>query len=176
MDLFGGFDDVEKELYAERVIAQTLSAAINLETLVLATIGNDVKWEWDDDHFKMILGGCKMPRLVTFRLSNFNITEAGTTAFLQESLGIRHMSLDQVNMIPGSGSWENVFQTINDNLALEAFESGSLYGGVTVAGFEHRKYQTDRMIDNFLFGNGLSPFRKAALEVAAANQKSLSEF
>lgn len=132
MDLFGGFDDVENELYAEQVIAQTLSAAINLETLVLATIGNDVKWEWDDDHFKMILGGCKTPRLVTFRLSNFNITEAGMTAFLQESLGIRHMSLDQVNMI--SGSWENVFQTIKDTLALESFESGSLHGALAWQG------------------------------------------
>ena len=160
-------DDVENELFSERVIARTLSAAINLETLVIAAIVNIIDLT-EHDYFKMILGGCKMPRLVTFRLSNITITEAGMTAFLQESLEIRHMSLDQVNMI--SGSWENMLRTIKDTLALESYQSGRIYGGVTVAGFERWKYQTDRSIDSFLFGDGPNPFRKAALEVAAASQ------
>lgn len=160
-------------LYLEGVIAGTLSGAINLESLTIEMIGNNMHLDEEDQDtcmtFESILGGCKMPRLVTFRLSNLTITETGMTAFLQESLGIRHMSLDQVNMI--SGSWENMFQTIKDTLALESYQSGSLYGGVTVAGFEHWKYQSDRLIDKFLFGDGPNPFRKAALEVAAANHK-----
>lgn len=65
-------------------------------------IGNDVQSEEDDDiltTFKMILGGCKMPKLVRIGLGCFAITEAGVTTSLQNSQRIRHMSIPDIKIV-----------------------------------------------------------------------------
>lgn len=67
-----------------------------------------------------------------------------------------------------SGSWENVFQNIKATLPLKSFESRGLHGGVTEL-FHARfgwKHESDRVIENFFFGDDLNPFSNAALEDA----------
>ena len=112
--------DVEEELYMDQVVAKTLSAAINLKSLVIELISELVHEEDGGPDkittFGMILGGCKMPKLVNLGLSCFPITEAGMTTFLQDSPEIRRMSLDDVEIV--LGSWEKVFQTLKDDLLL----------------------------------------------------------
>ena len=117
-------DDFIDELYSERVIGRTLSAASNLTSLV-----TELKEEEDRDpltNFKMILEGCKMPRLVNFGLRSLAFTEAGMETFLQHSKGIRHMSLMNVKMT--SGSWRSMFHNIKSSLALETVELKRLHG------------------------------------------------
>ena len=177
-------DVVNGELFPQRVIAQTLSAAINLESLMIEIIGNYVQWEEEEEDqdarttFEMILGSCKMPKLVTLGLSRFTTTEAEMTTFLQDSQGIRHMSLDDVKII--SGSWEDVFRNMKATLPLKSFESRGLHGGVTElfdASFGW-KHETDRAIEKFLFGDGPNPFSNAALKDAEMENENLllSEF
>ena len=164
--------DVEEELYMEQVVAKTLSAAINLKSLMIELIGKLVHEQIGGQDttttFGMILGGCKMPKLVTFGLSRFPITEVGMTTFLQDSPEIRHMSLDHVKMF--SGSWGNVFQTIKDKLPLETIKTKGLRGGTELSGAGpfREKYETGPSIEQFLFGNGINPFSKVALDGAAA--------
>lgn len=169
-------NDVNDKLYLERVVAKTLSAAINLKSLLINLIGRLVHWKQAGQDttttIKMILGGCKMPKLVTLGLSCFPITEVGMTTFLQDSPEIRHMSLDHVEMV--SGSWENVFRTIKDNLPLETFKTKDLLGGITElfrANSICGRYEPGPSIEQYLFGDGPNPFCKAALEAAAAETK-----
>lgn len=50
----------------------------------------------------MILEGCRMSKVVTFSLGSFTMTEADTTAFPQDSPGIRRMSLYDVDTMSDS--------------------------------------------------------------------------
>ena len=156
-------EDARYEVYWERAVAQTLSAAINLETLLIEIID---AWEMFD-HFETVLGGCKMPKLMTLGLKRFTVTEAGMKTFLHDSQGIRRMSLDDVEMV--IGSWVHIFQMIKDELSLESFESRGLRGGIVKivgAGFDGQRYEPSTAVKEFLFGDGINPYSKAALEAA----------
>lgn len=167
--------DVEHEIYMERTIAKTLSAAINLRSLVIEVI--DTAGELADDDtpttFKMGLEGCKMPRLTTFGLSQFSFTQAEMTNFLQHSQGIREISFKHVEVT--SGSWEMLFCTIKD-LPLKAFEFENLRGGVAElfkAGFDCGMYEPYPAIKNYLSADGLNPFSIPALEQQAMKNEDL---
>lgn len=79
-------DDNLYELYTDRVIARSLSAAINLKSLVIESIDHTIEPEAEYQHapttFEMILEGCDMPKLVTFGLGNSAFREAEMTIFL----------------------------------------------------------------------------------------------
>ena len=120
-DAYDADEDVgslSKKIYQKRAIARTLSAAINLESLVIDMIKNNIQWESEGEviTFAMVLGGCEMPRLEKFELSGLSLTEAGMTAFLQVSKGIRHLKFNHLRMV--EGSWENMRRFINDHLPL----------------------------------------------------------
>lgn len=164
--------DIDNKLYSERLVAKTLSAAINLKSLIIELAGELTPEEGAQDRtttFDMILRDCKMPKLVTFNLRCFSINEVEMTTFLQHSHEIRYMSLDEVEMV--SGFWENVFQTIKDNLPLKTITIMDLYGGTELSreeSFGGSPFGGSPAIEKFLFGDGLNPFSKAALEVVAA--------
>ena len=172
MDDWSVTSDADDKLYLERVVAKTLSAAINLKSLMIKLIDMLVHEEDGGQDttttFEMILGDCKMPKLVTFGLSCFPITELGMTTFLKDSPGIRHMSLDDVEMV--SGSWEIMFQTIKAKLPLETIKIRGLRGGSELFGARPfgLEYDSGASIEVFLFGDGLNPFCKVALDGAAA--------
>ncbi|CAF9936684.1 hypothetical protein IMSHALPRED_010858 [Imshaugia aleurites] len=154
-------DDDSESLFWEGIVAPTLSAAINLELLRIGLVNNDVVWD-KEDYFNLIVGGCKMPKLVTFGLSYFTFTEEGMTNFLRNSQRIRHMSLEYAGL--RSGSWENLFQTVKNTMSLESFKSRRFYG----AGLDGMGYRSDPAIQRFLFGDGPNPFSRAALKDTAA--------
>ena len=159
--------DIDNKLYSERLVAKILSAAINLKSLMIELTGELPPAERGQDRtttFEIILGDCKMPKLVTFGLRCFTISEVGLTTFLQDSPGVHHMSLEEVAMI--SGSWGNVFQSIKDKLPLKTVEIKDLYEGAELSDAE--SFDGGPPIEQFLFGDGPNPFRKAALEDAAA--------
>lgn len=172
MDDFGVTSGVDNKLYVELVVAKTLSAAVNLKSLMIELIG---ELAHDEDGgqdttttFGMILGDCHMPKLVTLGLSRFPITEVGMTTFLHDSPGIRHLSLDDIEIV--SGSWENMFQTIKDDLSLETIQTRRLDGGTELfrAGHFRTGYEPGPLVEKFLFGDGLNPYCKIALENAEA--------
>lgn len=154
--------DVRSELFSKRVIARILSAAINLKVLKIEMIGTCIDLDPDPLTFQMILGGCKMPKLVTFGLIDFTVTEAEMKAFLLHSREIRHMSLDKVDMV--SGSWESVFQAIKDTLPLESFVSKDLSGGATDL-FDLDYFRADTIMKGFLFEDGPSPFSNGGYDI-----------
>ena len=146
--------DEDDESFLEPVIAQTLRITT----------------------FKLVLEGCKIPRLRTFGLTDFSVPEDGMTDFLQHSQGIRHLSLDDVRLT--SGSWEDMFKTIKDNLSLETFEFDYLQGGVaelTKAGFTCEAYQPYPAIEEFLLRDGPNPFSVEVLEYAATSVPYLKD-
>ena len=168
----------EDEIYSDRVIARTLSAAINLKSLVIESIDASIESEKEYRHtpttFQMILEGCDMPKLVTFGLGNSAFREAEMTNFLHNSQQIKHMSFHDLTLI--SGSWENMFHTIKGSLALERFEFESLQGGLkqlSKAGFDCTEYEPYPAIEKFLLGGGPNPFSVAALEHAATENQYL---
>ena len=172
---FGLFGD---EISSDRVIARTLSAAINLKSLVIEAIEASIESEKEYRHtpttFQMLLEGCDMPKLVTFGLGNSAFREAEMTNFLQNSQQIKHMSFHDLTLI--SGSWENMFHTIKGSLALERFEFESLQGGLkqlSKAGFDCTEYEPYPAIEKFLLGGGPNPFSVAALEHAAMENQYL---
>ena len=172
LDFHTYYYNEDDESFLEPVIAQTLSAAINLESLMIELMDTGFDDEQEDQGittFELVLEGCKMPRLRTFGLTDFSVPEDGMTDFLQHSQGIRHLSLDDVRLT--SGSWEDMFKTIKDNLSLETFEFDNLQGGVaelTEAGFICEEYQPYPAIKEFLLGDGPNPFSVEALEYAAS--------
>ena len=167
-------DDVKDELFAERAVAQVLSAAINLTSLVIEfrdDFFRDEQWNhYVPAIFGVILEGCKMPRLVTFGLSSFVITETGMTTFLQHSQGIQHISFNNVKMT--LGSWGNMFQSIKGNLTLKTAELKRLhevFKELRMAHFDFKKNKpypgvTYPEINKYLLGDGPNPFHNAALE------------
>ena len=174
---FHYFDGLH-EILSDRVIARTLSAAINLESLVIESKDHTIKREEEYQHtpttFEMILEGCDMPKLITFGWGNSAFREAEMTNFLQHSQRIKHMSFHDLTLI--SGSWENMFHTIKGGLALESFKVKCLYGGVaelSKAGFDCALYEPYAAIEKFLSGGGPNPFSIAALEHAATENQYL---
>ena len=170
--------DFHNEIYSDRVIARTLSVAINLKSLVIESIDHTIKCEEEYQHtpttFEIILEGCDMPKLVTFGFGNSAFREAEMTTFLQHSQGIKHMSFHDLTLI--SGSWEKMFHTIKGSLALKTFKFKSLEGGVaelSKAGFDCKEYEPYPAIERFLFGSGPNPFSVAALEHAATEDQHL---
>ena len=167
----------EDEIYSDRVIARTLSAAINLESLVIEVIGRPIGWEGEEHTptaFELILGGCDMPKLVTFGLDNSAFTEEAMTKFLQHSQRLKHLSFLDVELM--SGSWEKMFDTIKGSLALETFHFEFLHGGIaelSEAGFDCEDYEPFPAIEKFLLGAGPNPFSVAALEYAATENQYL---
>lgn len=155
----------EDEIYSHRVIARTSSAAINLESMVIELIENDIERAGKEHtltSFEMILEGCKMPKLVTFGLDSSALTKKGPTKFLQHSQRIKHLSFLAVRLM--SGSWERIFHTIKGSLALETFEFKSLQGGVaelSKAGFDCKEYEPYPGFENSLLGGGPNSFSVA---------------
>ena len=171
-------DDFHDEIYSDRVIARTLSAAINLKSLVIDSIDHTIECEEEYQDtpttFEMILEGCDMPKLVTFGFGNSAFREAEMTIFLQHSQGIKHMSFHDLTLI--SGSWEKMFHTIKGSLALKTFKFKSLQRGVaelSKAGFDCKEYEPYPAIEKFLFGSSPNPFSVAALEHAATENQHL---
>lgn len=150
------------DIHSVRIVTQTLSAAINLESLMIEFV--DIHTDWEDELFEKILGGCKMHKLMKLGLKCFTMTEAGMTAFLQDSQRIRRMSLDMI--ILTSGSWENMLETIKTSLPLESFDMGVIFEGVIFEGFPEisKEYKVGPAIEEFLFGDGPNPSSNAALE------------
>ena len=172
--LDGSYDNI----YSDRVVAQTLSAAVNLQSLVIESIDHTIEREEAYQHtpttFEMILEGCDMPKLITFGWGNAAFREAEMTNFLQHSQRINHLSFHNLTLI--SGSWEKMFHTIKGSLALENFEFKTLQGGVaelSKAGFDCEKYEPYPAIEKFLLGGGPNPFSVAALEHAATENQYL---
>ena len=170
-------DDLD-EICTDRVIARTLSAAVNLKSLVIDTVDHHIKREAEYQHapttFETILEGCDMPNLLSFGLGNSAFREAEMIIFLQHSQRIKHLSLRDLTLI--SGSWENMFHTIKGILALETFEFESLRGGVaelSQAGFDCTEYDCYPAIEKFLLGGGPNPFSVVALEHAATENQYL---
>lgn len=155
-------DGAGDDICSERTVTQTLSAAINLESLMIDIVAIGPNYWEDEQLFETILGGCKMPKLMKLGLRWFTITEAGMTTFLQDSQRIRRMSLHDVTMT--SGSWENMLETIKISLPLESFDSGPIFGGVPKVSQE---YKVGPAIEEFLFSDGPNPFSSAALEEEA---------
>ena len=175
---FNYLDEFHDEIYSDGVIARTLSAAINLKSLVIETIDHIIEYEEGDQDtpttFEMILEGCDMPKLVNFGLGNSAFREAEMTIFLQHSQGIKHMSFHDLTLI--SGSWEKMFHTIKGSLALESFQFESLQGGVaelSKAGFDCKEYEPYPATEKFLLCDGPNPFSVAALEHAATENQYL---
>lgn len=162
--------DVEDELCTEKVVAEFLSAAINLTSLDIDLQDNIITYEDEENFsrpitFEMILGGCKMPRLVTLGLINFLFTEASLTTFLQHSQGIQHMSIENARMI--SESWASMFQSIKGSLALKTVELGRLYGVTQefpAGQCSSSIFERYPPIQKYLLGDGPSPFSGAGLE------------
>ena len=161
--------DFEHEIFSDRVVAQTLCAAINLKSLVI-TAGDDMDFGREDwaevTGFTVILGGCKMTKLVSLKLCCINFTEAEMTTFLQNSRGIRRMSLNDVSLT--EGSWKSLFQAVKKGLPLlKSFESENLWGThaeLKDAGFDYEKYDPFTAIEQYLLGDGPDPFHIAVKE------------
>ena len=176
---FNRLDSNEDEIYSNRVISRTLAAAINLESLVIQLIDDNFGWEREEDvptTFELILGGCNMPKLVTFVLHVSVLTESAATNFLQHSQRIKHLSFVDVRM--AWGSWERLFNTIKGSLAVESFEFHGLVNFNAEpyeAGLDCDKYNPYPAIEKFLLGGGPNPFSVAALENAATENPSLKK-
>ena len=172
---FNRLDSNEDEIYSDRVISRTLAAAINLESLVIDLKDDNFGWEQEEDvptTFELILGGCNMPKLVTFALYVSVLTESTATNFLQHSRRIKHISFVDVRL--AWGSWERVFNTIKSSLTLESFNFNNLIGNFpepSKAGFDCEKYDPYPATEKFLLGDGPNPFSVAALEHAAMDRK-----
>ena len=174
---FNCLDSNEDEIYSDRVISRTLAAATNLESLVIVLIDDYFGWEQEEDvptTFELMLGGCNMPKLVTFALHVSVLTESEATNFLRHSPRIKHMSLVDDRLT--SGSWEKLFNTIKASLALESFNFNNLISYIeepSKAGFDCENYNPCPAIKKFLLGCGPNPFSVAALEHAATENPSL---
>lgn len=117
------FNEIKVYIYEQRGIAQMLSAAINLESLVIDMVKNNIQRETEGEEitFAMVLGGCEMPKLVNFELSGLSITEAGMTGFLQISKGIHRIRLSNLRMV--EGSWASMHRFINNHLGLRTIST-----------------------------------------------------
>ncbi|MCJ1453473.1 hypothetical protein MMC28_003820 [Mycoblastus sanguinarius] len=173
------WDDVFKfnKISPQRVVARTLSAAVNLEVLAI----NLTNYEWNNldangtTMFHAILGVCTFSKLASLSLMSFDCSENEVAKLIQASKRLRHMSLTCVQMV--SGSWKELIQIFRERLELKSLTLDSISGGfeeLIEAGYNpYEGYMFHRAIQDFLMNKGINPFTVAALEDAAKKSGKL---
>ena len=166
--------DIEYDVFSERMVAHILCAAINLKSLAIrlwASLGGffDKEDEEMTTAFTAMLAGCKMTSLVRLELHLFDFTEAEMMTFIQNSRGIRCMALRDVHIV--AGSWKNFFRKIKESFPLlKSFELAYLWdvhNELDKAGVAYKEDGAHRAIERYLSGDGPDPFQNAAEETHA---------
>ena len=161
LDTFVDCQGFEHDIFSERMVAQTLRTAINLKSLVIE-LWNARQGDKDiPTGFNIVLGGCKMTKLVSLELRRVDFTEAEMTTFLQDSRGLRRMLLHDITII--KGFWKSLLQKVKKSLPLESFEWSDLVGIVNElgeAGNDYEKHDPYTAIEQYLTGDGPDPFQQ----------------
>ena len=145
-------------------VAQTLSTAINLESLCIIVDGTSfgplVEYRpGGPTAFQEILDDCKFPRLRSLILSGFDSTEAELIEFLGGSSDLQHLTLTH-HALGAKEKWESCANKIKatlpslENITVNALESG--YRGPLVCVHTHTCSCTD--VQEFFLQGEANPF------------------
>ena len=147
----------------DRVVGETLSVAVNLETLFIE--GDFLDEANHPDSRSMVsgvLGGCRFPKLRSLILKMMDSREDELLEFLNTSPCLEHLMLECFPL--NFGSWENMADKIRSALRLKSVILHILFGG-----FPNREWDDDysfdrRRVEDFFLRNGENPFTEESME------------
>ena len=135
-----------------RAVARALSYGVNLESLVIEGLQDDLIFTSESDTTMfMFLGGCRFPKLRSLVLQEMDSRDEELLDFLEASPCLNHLTLDFFFL--RVGSWNLVAERVRSTLRLKsvAFKE--------VIDDEAFKDIDQDLIDNFFLRNGENPFR-----------------
>ena len=152
-------------------VAKLLRSAVNLESLSLDVVDEDMAPESSRPALQEILGQCKFPKVRTLNLAFFVSSEVELLRLLTSSKNIENLTLGC--HVLTEGLWTRVADCIRAAFPLlKHAELTQLYGS-----FDEPWDRTEYMdlyghIDEFLFAQGENPFTTKALERYHADIKA----
>ena len=143
------------------IIAEVLSQAQNLECLFLEKHFYDDWMDADQGQsvFRLMLGGCDLPKLRVLVLEDTNLEGDELLSFLRNSPGMSHLVLETCKL--KAYLWKTLIDRIKNETKLRTLHMNELSGGFEVAGLI-KKWQTyvdyDGEVEKYLLSCGPNPF------------------